>query len=98
MKKMLVIPMLVICVLVLSACRVHWFDHYYDVPWYVVAVPIVLIIIISHIYIMSGIYICPKCNTEIKPKWYQIHTYIHYNGERVAKCPKCNRIGYCKRK
>ena len=98
MKKLHLFFMLVICVFLMTGCRVQWFDYYYDVPWYVIAIPIAMILVIAHIYIMSGTYICPRCNTEIKPKWFQLYAYIHDNDERVAKCPKCNYIGFCKRK
>ena len=93
MKKILMITVLILCVLMMSGCGVHWFDHYYDVPWYVIAIPTVMIFIIAHIYIMSGIYICPKCKeggmcrdetivlTSIPPK----HMY---------ECNKCHHVEY----
>ena len=98
MKKTTLCSIMIASMLLLAGCRVRWFDQTFDMPWYVIAVPIVLIIIIAHIYILSGTYICPKCSTEIKPRWYHLFTYIHYDDERVARCPKCNRLGFCKRK
>ena len=97
MKKISLLANLYILTLLLSGCRVNWFDRSYDVPWYVVAVPAAIILILAHIHIMSGTYICPSCGTEIKPKWYHLFTYVHNGDERVAKCPKCGRTGFCKR-
>ena len=82
----------------LSGCTVNWFNKSYDVPWFVIAIPVAIILIFAHISIMSQTYICPDCHTEIKPKWYQIYVYLHINGERLVKCPNCKRKGFCKRK
>ena len=98
MKKIKLLIVLVLCTLPLSGCKVNWFSESYEVPWYTVVLPIAAIFIIAHITIMSGVYICPDCGTEIKPKWYHFYTYMHLGGKRLAKCPNCKRMGFCIRK
>ena len=98
MKKLLCFTFLISLLLSLSGCTVNWFDRTYDVPWFVIAIPVVIISIVAHICIMSGTYICPDCHNEIKLKWSQISDYLHFNGKRLVKCPNCKRKGFCKRK
>ena len=45
---------------------------------------------------MSTTFICPNCNTEFKPKPHQLYVTVHLNHKRIAKCPHCNRKGFCK--
>ena len=97
MKKTVYFSITAVCALLLSGCTVNWFDKTYDVPWYVVAVPIILLCIIAHVTVMSGTYVCPKCGEEFKPKWYQISAYMHMGRSRLVKCPKCGRRDFCKR-
>lgn len=100
MKQKTIILGLCFAVIVplLTSCKVNWFDRQYDVAWYFVAIPVAIVCILAHIFIMSGTYICPRCGTEIKLKWYQIYAYLHINGERLVVCPNCKRKGFCKRK
>lgn len=98
MKKFLSIIILIVLVLSLSGCTVNWFDKQYDVPWFVIAVPVAVIFIIAHFHIMSGTYICPVCGATFKPKWYQISAYLHFMGKRLIKCPNCKKRSYCERK
>lgn len=82
----------------LTACRVNWFDRHYDVPWWTIAVPIVVfdaIVCFAAVkYIASKKYVCPKCNKSFYPKWWQAFSF-HMNGYRVFKCPHCGRKGFC---
>ena len=95
MKKLICL-IFIICLLVfLCSCKVNWFNETYDVPWYYVVIPCVVIFVLAYIIIMSKTYICPDCKTEFKPKWYQLYTTIHFDGKRIAKCPNCKRKGYC---
>ena len=98
MKKVLISLFLLISTLMLSSCQVNWFGSHFDVPWYFIAVPVFVLFIVLYVIIVSKTYVCPKCKTEFKPKWYQIYITIHFNDSRIAKCPNCGRKGFCKRK
>ena len=98
MKKVFVSLFLLISTLMLSSCQVNWFGSHFDVPWYFIAVPVFVLFIVLYVIIVSKTYVCPKCKTEFKPKWYQIYITIHFNDSRIAKCPNCGRKGFCKRK
>ena len=98
MRKIFSIIALIVLMLSLSGCTVNWFDTHYDVPWFVIAIPVTIIFLIAHICIMSGTYVCPECGATFKPKWYQISAYFHFMGNRLIKCPKCKITNYCKRK
>lgn len=98
MKKGYFLTILSAAMLTMTGCTVNWFDRQYDVPWYYIAIPVAVIFVVAHICIMSQTYICPNCKTEFKPRWYHFFTYVHVNRERIAKCPHCQRIGFCRRK
>lgn len=91
---------LALCLAVCSACaiRVNWFGQSAMVPWYVVVVPVVAILLGAHLYFLSCRFICPKCATVIKPKWYEVSVWLHWGDRRVVKCPHCGRRGYCEQK
>lgn len=97
MKKIFILSDLIVLTLTLSGCTVNWFDKHYEVPWYVIAIPVIIIFVIAHIHIMSRTYVCPECGTHFKPKWYQISAYFHFMGKRLIKCPSCKKTNYCKR-
>lgn len=100
MKKILALFVL-ICILtvLLTSCQVNWFDQQYDVPWWVIAVPVtifsVLVWIVAGKHIASKKYVCPKCNKTFYPKWWKAALSIHMNDDRVFKCPHCGRKGFC---
>lgn len=94
MKKICLISTLFL-LLFLCSCKVNWFSETYDVPWYFVVIPCIVIFVLAYILIISKTYICPNCKTEFKPKWYQLYITIHFDGKRIAKCPNCKRKGYC---
>ena len=98
MKKVFIPLLLLLSTLMLSSCQVNWFGSHFDVPWYFIAVPVFVLFIVLYVIIVSKTYVCPKCKTEFKPKWYQIYITIHFNDSRIAKCPNCGRKGFCKRK
>lgn len=82
--------------LMLNSCHVNWFTESYDVPWWMIAVPVVLILVISHILIVTHTYHCPDCGECFRPKWYEITVWFHSPRGRVMKCPKCGYSGFCK--
>ena len=96
MKKAFLLLVILAVTLSLSSCTVNWFGSTMDVPWYFVAIPVLLIFVFVYIILMSKTYICPHCKTEFKAKPYHLFVTLHMGGKRMAKCPKCGRMGYCK--
>ena len=95
MKKVLIFLALGLCLVCLTSCTVNWFGGTVDVPWYVIANPVAIILIIGYVILMSRTYVCPKCQTEFKAKPYQLYVTVHMNRKRLAKCPKCGKIEFC---
>jgi RNA polymerase subunit RPABC4/transcription elongation factor Spt4 len=98
MKKVFIPLLLLLSTLMLSSCQVNWFGSHFDVPWYFIAAPVFILSVVLYCIMISKTYVCPKCKTEFKPKWYQIYITIHCNGSRIAKCPNCGRKGFCEKK
>ena len=98
MKKFLLCLITLCTAFSLTSCQVNWFDRSYDVPWYFIAIPVVLILVISYVILITRTYVCPECGTEFKPRWYDFSVCLHINGERIVKCPNCGRKGFCNKK
>ena len=101
MKKTRLLPavavlMLLALVLSLTSCQVNWFGETRDVPWYFIAIPVVLVGIIGYVILMTRTYICPHCQTEFKPKPYHVYVTVHYLNKRIAKCPHCGKKSFCR--
>ncbi len=45
MKKVLFVLLAVFMIFTLCSCKVNWFTETIDVPWYYVAIPVILIVI-----------------------------------------------------
>ena len=95
-----ILAVLVLLTLSLTSCQVNWGNTSYDVPWYVMAIIISAIVIISSILscliIFKRSYLCPKCNKEFKPtNWYNFLWIFHFCGSRLFRCPHCKRISFC---
>jgi len=86
--------------LLLSSCTVNWFDKQYDVPWWVIAIPVVILVLIFLVVarkcFSSREYVCPSCNHTFSPKWWQAALTVHINSDRVLKCPHCGKRGFCR--
>ena len=91
----------------LTSCKIHYANKWeYDVHWWVIAIPAV--IILGIVYLILGksvskdLYVCPKCNHEFYPNRFtsvfSIHETFNEDEERVLRCPKCKRKGFCKKK
>ena len=102
MRKIIVLALTVLSAISLSSCQVNWFDQTIEVPWYVVALPAILILSVSlgiaYWVILSCTYVCPACKNEIKPKWNDFSLSVHVNGKRLAKCPHCGKKNFCEPK
>ncbi|MBE6671495.1 MAG: hypothetical protein E7593_04750 [Ruminococcaceae bacterium] len=101
MKKKILFLVFLLCIMTafLTSCQVNWFDTSYDVPWWVITLPVLIFSLIVWIvagkHIASKKYICPKCNQTFYPKWWKAAISIHSNDKRVFRCPHCGRKGFC---
>ena len=100
MKRSITIVLIIgVNLFFLTSCEVNWFDQQYDVPWWVIAVPVVVFSAIVWFaagkHIASKKYFCPKCNKSFYPKWWHAAISIHMNDDRVFRCPHCGRKGFC---
>ena len=98
MKKLLLCLIMFCSALLLCSCKVNWFTTTIDVPWYFIAIPVLVLFVVLYIAIISKTYVCPECNTEFKPKWHQFSVCVHFGNKRVLRCPNCKRKGFCKKK
>ena len=77
MKKLWLFGVLVALMLSLTSCRVNWFGSTLDVPWYYVAIPVLLVFVVAYVILMKQTYICPHCGTEFKAKPHQLYVTVH---------------------
>ena len=102
MKKKLYVLCVLLCILtlLLTSCKVNWFDKQYDVPWWVIAIPVTIWslawLIGGSFYIASKKYVCPSCARAFSPKWYQAMFSIHINDDRIFRCPYCGKRSFCR--
>ena len=97
--KRLVLILFLLLPLVLTSCRVHFFDRQYDVPWWVIAVPEILFIcLVTYIagrLIASKKYACPNCGGTFYPTvWAAIFSF-HMGDLRSFRCPHCGKRDLC---
>ena len=95
MKKLSLILLCAFLPLALTSCRVNLIGGTAEVPWYVIAIALVLAFVLVYMRLLSQTYICPHCKEEFKAKWYQFSVSIHYMDKRMLKCPKCNKRSFC---
>ena len=88
-------------VIFLTSCEAHLGPQKYEVEWYVVTVPTVLVIaaslVITGIVLSKKTYVCPKCGHRFRPKWYQAAISVHAGSDRLFKCPNCGNRGFCRK-
>ena len=101
MKKLLSLSILLwSTALLLSSCTVNWFDKQYDVPWWVIAIPIALVAVVLLVAARRAFanktYICPKCSQKFTPKWWVVTFTVHVGSDRIFKCPHCGARGFCR--
>ena len=97
MKKICSFLVLACAVAFLSSCKVNGFGgQSYDLPWYVIALFVLAIFLITYLAMLSNTYICPQCEKEFRPKWHQFSICMHFNGTRLARCPHCGKRSFCK--
>ena len=92
--------MLSVLACLLSSCTVNWFGEQYDVPWWMIAVPVALLAVIllaaARLSFTGRSYVCPKCNRRFSPPWWKLPFAVHINSDRVLKCPLCGARGFCR--
>ena len=96
-KKLLLLGSLLGGMLLFTSCKVNWFGASYDVPWWVIAVPVGVVLVVSHVRIVKRSYRCSSCGEIFRPKWYNCIVWFHMGNKRMGKCPKCGHIGFCKK-
>ena len=94
MKMPLSIALLAAALCSLCSCKVNWFGSSYDVAWYWIAIPVVIIAVLAFVLLMSTVFCCPYCGTLFRPKWYQLSVTIHMGRRRLATCPCCKKRGF----
>ncbi len=96
MKRIVVLSVLTVTLtLLLTSCDLHFGDAHYDIHWWIIAIPIAIILIIAHISLVRKHYRCPIYGTEFRPKWYEISSWLHKDERHVVKCPHCGHRGFC---
>lgn len=95
MKKSVIVWLLLVLPFSLTSCKVNWYDQQYDVPWWVIAVPVVILFFVVGKHIASKKYVCPNCYKTFYPKWWKAAFSIHINDDRVFKCPHCGKKDFC---
>ena len=93
LKLFVLCAVLLIC---LTSCTVNWFGETREAPWWTIAIPVVIVSIISYYIIYTRTYVCPYCGFTFKPKWYELSALTHYCKARLMKCPACGKRGFCK--
>ena len=100
-KTVRLLAVVLLLVLCLTSCEVHFGVQKYEVEWYVVTIPVVLIIaatlVISGTTLSKNTYVCPKCGHKFHPKWWQAALSLHVNSNRMFKCPKCGHRDFCRK-
>lgn len=83
----------------LTGCEVHWNGQSFDVPWFVIAVPVALFsflcVLISGLAMGRKRYVCPKCNATFRPQRWRIVFAPHIGEEHLLRCPKCKALEMC---
>lgn len=100
MKKIVsLILFLCVSILCFTSCQVNWFGEQYTVPWWVIAIPSVMIVAVALLLsgknIASKKYVCPECGKKFYPHFWNAMFSVHMNDDRVLKCPHCGRRGFC---
>lgn len=91
--------------LTLTSCDVHFGSRHYDVPWYIIAVPVAVwtILIFLAVWIIGGKsfashkYVCQECGEKFYPKWWIAGVSVHENNDLLYRCPHCGKRGFCPR-
>lgn len=101
MKKAFLFPALLAPALFLCSCDVHVGNQHADVPWYVIAIPVVIFVAV--VFTVTGYcmkkhtYKCPVCGEEFHPKLYSSAILYSNQYEALLKCPHCKKRSYCRK-
>ena len=96
MKKARIILPLLLLIFTLCSCTITTNIGPSDLPWYYILPPILAVLIIGYFILLSRTYICPHCQAEFKVKPYQLSVTVHWCRKRLARCPKCGKISFCR--
>lgn len=99
MRRIVPIFVLVTMLLTLTACEIHWHDKSYDVPWYMIAIPValfsVIMFAIAGAVISKKKYVCPSCRHSFHPPFWVAMVSLHIGSDRYFKCPRCGKKSFC---
>ncbi len=79
--------------------EIHFGSKSICLPWWTVAIPSALILIIPIIIIARAYskkkFVCPECNKAFHPKTRNALLLIHMNDDVYFKCPHCKKRTMC---
>ena len=100
--KRLFAGLLIPTTIFLCSCEVHLGETRFEVPWWVIAIPtglfVIIVLVIAYLCRINKTYRCPVCGTRFKPKKSEISVMLkmlNYHNETVVRCPNCKRKGFC---
>ena len=93
MKKLSLITVLIGTSVLLSSCRGHLFNKWFDVPFWLPVLIVAAIFIIFSFVISKDKYVCTKCGRKFNPKWYRCIFSPNEGDSRILKCPHCGHKG-----
>lgn len=101
LKKILLAALISALALTALSCDVHVGSRHWDVEWYYIAVPVVIVVaaslFIAGKVIMKFTYVCPNCREKFSPKFSQTLFSVHIGSSRFFRCPHCGKRGLCKK-
>ena len=99
MKKIWLRFPVVLLSLFLTGCEVHWNGESADFPWFVIAIPAGIILLIGMAIngarVSSKRFVCPKCYHTFKPKWWRCLLSPHAGDDYLLRCPRCHAREAC---
>lgn len=80
--------------------EIHYFDVVIPVPFLVGLATIIFILAATFIITAKVIsikwFVCDKCGTRFKPKWYRaLFKPCYSDGTTILKCPNCKKNRAC---
>lgn len=97
-KKYVFFPLCAMLSCLLTSCEAHWFGKSYDVPWWGIAIPVLMIFLLTLIFggrwLAKTAYACPFCGKHFYPRLRAIFA-IHIGSKLLLKCPHCKERRFC---
>ncbi len=98
-KKTVFFFLTIVFLFSLTSCQVNMFDKSYDVDWWIIAIPVILLtvtaLMLAGKHIAKKKYVCVHCDGVFHPKWWKAAVSLHVNDDRFFQCPICKKRGFC---